>query len=354
MSNARISALINFVNSRELSEAEQLELNELLGKSDSEDESVGGPIGGYDLAVLNYDTVDAPVESDQSDQSDDDDDSNFEGPHADVPPMLDIHEIDAAEEQIANIDLDFAEAEVFADFIEPTEAVANRGQRYTGQGKNDKTVWWSMPTTAEFIRTCNLAKDRQLILPAVGDYPTKMDAFKKIFDNRIMETIVIETNRKAKREIAKNAALPVPKVMRPWRELKEPELYAFLGLIIHAGAEKKNLVKAKDLFAYVQHPIYRATMSLKRFEQITRFLRFDDTRTRAARLYPPMKLKTQTMKRTISLRHRLQFADAQQQQHQLQLPKDPVLGPQQSYNFLFFIKKKIRFFRIFFNIFECY
>lgn len=126
--------------------------------------------------------------------------------HADAPPMMDIHELDAAEEQIANLDLELAEAEIFAGYIEPTEAVENRGQRYTGQGKNDQTVWWSMPTNAEFIRTANLAKDRQVSIPVVAVYPQPIDAFKKIFDTRIVETIVMETNRKAKREIAKNEA----------------------------------------------------------------------------------------------------------------------------------------------------
>lgn len=44
------------------------------------------------------------------------------------------------------------------------------------------------------------------------------------------------------------------------------------------------MVPAKDLFHKTNMPFYRAVMSLERFEQLTRFLRFDDSRTRPMRL----------------------------------------------------------------------
>lgn len=62
------------------------------------------------------------------------------------------------------------------------------------------------------------------------------------------------------------------KSMRPWKDLTATEFYAFIGLVLHAGAEKDNLVEAKDLFSKRATAIYRATMSLERIEQILRFL----------------------------------------------------------------------------------
>lgn len=61
-------------------------------------------------------------------------------------------------------------------------------------------------------------------------------------------------------------------------------MLAFFGILMHSGAEKSNLVQAKDLFHEPNMPFYRAVMSLKRFEQLCRFLRFDDSRTRLERL----------------------------------------------------------------------
>lgn len=72
--------------------------------------------------------------------------------------------------------------------------------------------------------------------------------------------------------------------MRPWKDTNANELYAYIAILLYAGAEKSNLVHAKDLFHKSNMPFYRAHMSLKRFEQISRFLRFDDSRTRVARL----------------------------------------------------------------------
>lgn len=112
----------------------------------------------------------------------------------------------------------------------------------------------------------------------------KQSVFKTLLDSRIIETILMETNRKAERTYIANSRLPVPKTMRPWTKLTVNELYAFIGLVIYAGAEKNNLVEVKDLFAIEYVGIYRATMSMKRFEQISRFLRCDDTRTRPVRL----------------------------------------------------------------------
>lgn len=278
MSAHRISDLINLSNRRELSEIEQIELEDLLGDNSESDDGNGedvvvGPIGGRNLPVLHYemvetvDTVDAPP-------ADDSDDSDFEGEHANNPPLLDMAEIDAVDEELENIGLE--EAEVVVEEVVEGAVEANRGQRYVGQGNKDTTVWLSMPSPIETARTA-------ASLPVVIQVFTEI-AIKSILDSRLIETIVIEPNRKAKRHIAQNATSATPRRMRPWKDLTVNELYAFIGLVLHAGAEKSNLLEAQDLFAKENMAIYRATMSLERFEQISRFLRFDDTHTRPSRL----------------------------------------------------------------------
>lgn len=100
----------------------------------------------------------------------DSDDSDFEGQHANAPPLVDFVTLDEANAlELSNIQLE-PEAEPPADppVTEPETAIEpNRGQKYMGQGKTDKTVWWSMPAESERIRCWNLAKDRDLSLPIV-------------------------------------------------------------------------------------------------------------------------------------------------------------------------------------------
>lgn len=59
---------------------------------------------------------------------------------------------------------------------------------------------------------------------------------------------------------------------------------AFIGLTLLAGGEKSWDVALRELFMDpLQNPIYKATMSIKRYEDIRRVIRFDDKRTRALR-----------------------------------------------------------------------
>lgn len=81
-----------------------------------------------------------------------------------------------------------------------------------------------------------------------------------------MECNVPETNIKDKRFYA------------------ERNVDALISILLHTGAEKSNVARAKDLFHKSHMPIYRAVMSLQRFEQLLRFLRFDDSRNRLNRL----------------------------------------------------------------------
>ena len=67
--------------------------------------------------------------------------------------------------------------------------------------------------------------------------------------------------------------------------VSQEELLAYFGLVFLAGSEKQWDVSTGDLLGYdFSNPINKATMSVERFEDIRRFLRFDNKRTREFRL----------------------------------------------------------------------
>lgn len=183
-------ALPNLSNSRSLTAFEQFELKNLLESVCDSSDDEHGPIGGPDIRWDDFD-------SDSSDGSADEDNSDFEGTYANDPPLLDFAAIDTAEEVMANAAINDGGADVPE---EPTEAIETlRGQRYVGQGKQDKTEWW--PSATEHTRTVNLARERSASLPIVTQvFVEKKAAFKTLFDSRMVETIVTETNHRAKRQ----------------------------------------------------------------------------------------------------------------------------------------------------------
>lgn len=161
----------------------------------------------------------------------------------------------------------------------------NRGQKYTSQGKGDKTIWWSMPAEEEKERTARMRENRMRSFAySKENFDTKLSAFMRVFPPSIVGQIVIETNRKASRVYATNLRSDNRKRMRPWKDTNVDELYAYIAILLYSGAEKAHNTQAIDLFHKSNMPFYRAVMSLERFEQLSRFLRFDDSRTRLVRL----------------------------------------------------------------------
>lgn len=238
--------------------------------------------------LLNYDNNNSESESDIYS----DDDSEYE-PQRDDESVYDesdenntLDDVEL-EELSRSIEIDANESQVEPDHSEDDiDAVqANCGQKYVGQGNGDKTVWWSMATEDEKMRTELLKRDRMSSFAhCTRSFDGKKVAFMHIFPPAIIEQIVLETNRKARKELEANRHVQQPKQMRPWKDTNADELYAYIAILIYAGAEKANLVQAKNLFASSNMAFYRAVMSLYRYEQLTRYLRFDDTRTRLARL----------------------------------------------------------------------
>lgn len=62
-----------------------------------------------------------------------------------------------------------------------------------------------------------------------------------------------------------------------WKSVTVEEMKAFIGLHVMAGALKAHHRRARELFTDMDgHPLFRSTMSYKRFSQLKSVLRFDD------------------------------------------------------------------------------
>lgn len=121
------------------------------------------------------------------------------------------------------------------------------------------------------------SKNTLRLRPGVTAYATtrlsdETSAFELMFDSEMTETVIFETNRYGKK-------------LTSWRELNKEELYTFYGLCILRGLYRAKGESLSELWSVVHgRQIFRNTMSLSRFREIQRCLRFDNPETRAARL----------------------------------------------------------------------
>lgn len=208
------------------------------------DENEHGPIGGPDHPIAGLlDDEDCTAAS-NSNFEPDSDHSDLEGPFADAEPLEDARYTELVAD-IENADLTQSqEVQEINIAVEP-----KRGQKYIGQGKQDKKVWWSMPSPSEDTRASNMKELRSKSIPTCTlNFTSKKEAFEAVFPKSIVDCIVLETNRKAKRTYENPASGGSCIKKRPWRDTTADEIYAFIGVVIYAGAEKSNLVHAKDLF----------------------------------------------------------------------------------------------------------
>jgi len=69
-----------------------------------------------------------------------------------------------------------------------------------------------------------------------------------------------------------------------WKNITSNELNGYIGLLYLAGVYRSAGESTEELWHPTDgRPVFRATMSLKRFKHISRILRFDDKETRTAR-----------------------------------------------------------------------
>ena len=199
-------------------------------------------------------------------EGEDDDDEDYELP-------------DDYEDSESDSDLD---AEVASESDEETqsdgenESGAEQPQPGAGapssyEGK-DGTTWKASPVLpSSRTRASNIVREK----PGPKASPQSItEAFELYFDDDIVEVIVDATNQEAARQIGKKWA----------KKTDAEEVKAFFGLLLIAGALKAKHL-SYDLLWSTSYgpPIFRATMSLKRFKALLALMRFDDKSTRAQR-----------------------------------------------------------------------
>lgn len=140
----------------------------------------------------------------------------------------------------------------------------------------DGTEWSRSAFPTGRARAHNIIKGSlsKVCLPQGVLIEEPVDAFLLYINKQIVDKIVNYTNQEAIRVIGPEK----------WKNCDSIELYAFIGLLITAGHLKSNYTNYDVLWNRIYGPpIFRATMGLKRFKLLLRFIRFDDKTSRSER-----------------------------------------------------------------------
>ncbi|KAF7278930.1 hypothetical protein GWI33_007833 [Rhynchophorus ferrugineus] len=113
---------------------------------------------------------------------------------------------------------------------------------------------------------------------------SNLDTFKLFFTPEMADIIIRNTNKKAISTYANYNEKNPEKKQLEWKNLELQEFYAFLAILITSGANNSNTDNVREMWQPYSYPLYRAAMSINRFWNIIRFIRFDDANTRAQRL----------------------------------------------------------------------
>ena len=110
---------------------------------------------------------------------------------------------------------------------------------------------------------------------------TRMSDFISLFlDDEMLASVVMYSNQRLELLRAKYGR----QYSVAFRDLDLMELKAMVGLLIMTGACQDNHVSTKDMWDGMEGaPLYKSTMSERRFSMLMRILRFDDLTTRAER-----------------------------------------------------------------------
>jgi hypothetical protein len=138
-------------------------------------------------------------------------------------------------------------------------------------GKNGK-VWNRTPAQMHQTPQHNLVREHMKVLAPGKGNATVMASFQKIMTPAIVQQIVRWTNQHIRKDTASE------------KETDETEMLAFMGLLLLLGVWKSSQEDLSEIWASnTGRPIFRATMTLARFRELLRHLRFDDRNTREQR-----------------------------------------------------------------------
>ena len=144
--------------------------------------------------------------------------------------------------------------------------------------RNSKNgYYWSDSAPAlSIIRSHNILRGRPGLVGS-GYISTHRDAFELFINSTIVEEVIQCSNLEGRRIAATQ--------QKELNKIDKDKIMAVTGLTLLASVEKNWDVPVRELFGdALQDPMCRATMTINRFEDILRMLRFDDKRNRAERL----------------------------------------------------------------------
>ena len=138
------------------------------------------------------------------------------------------------------------------------------------------SYWADLPPSQGRTPSHNIVRSRPGPAPGLSTV-SPIDAWRLFITDGIIEEVLTCTNMEGRRVAVVRG--------KECKNVSKDELMAFIGLTILGGSEKNWDVSIRELFESPLHnPMSKATMSIRRFENICRFLRFDDKRTRVTRL----------------------------------------------------------------------
>ncbi|CAF1236584.1 unnamed protein product [Rotaria sordida] len=203
-----------------------------------------------------------------------------------------------SEDDESNSDPDYSFSDTESDDTSTDECISNEEDSSDAHVSDDDTqinaqpesiekggVSWSTqrPTVQGRVHAINIMTTKPGPVTVIQ---TMMDAFKFSLTDEILNEVVLQTNKYARRYMDQrnqrqlNDAANQTK-SKKWKELDRTELEAFLSLLIQAGLGHASHTSVTELWDISKSPpIYHATMSLERFKDLLRFLRFDDRQLR--------------------------------------------------------------------------
>ncbi|XP_067625333.1 piggyBac transposable element-derived protein 4-like [Eurosta solidaginis] len=156
------------------------------------------------------------------------------------------------------------------------DAPTETGEYFTAR---DGNVWSYIQPQPVRFRTHNILRSAQSGPVRATQGLTISETFKLITSDEICDIIIRESNRKARQFFDDDNAKHPTREPRSWIPITESEFDAYLGVLLLSGVTHSGYVHTKDLWNTKSHPLYRAAMSLRRFWEISRFIRFDNGNT---------------------------------------------------------------------------
>ena len=151
--------------------------------------------------------------------------------------------------------------------------------------KKTTVTWKTNQVTTGRMPSRNVIRNRPGATSLTRNAKTPVKAWQLFITNRMIEAITLFTNKRIDdfRERFQEL-LEQSNKYAYYERTNENEIRALLGLFYLRGALKLNLRKTNDVFYHKSsNDVFSATMNMKRFQFLCRFLAFDDFTTRRER-----------------------------------------------------------------------